>query len=95
MELSIIGSTAQDTKNRYMDLVKTQRSMDMLSIKDFVKVSNYNIDPLILDEQWNMLNVRRSDEFITLTPQMIQRLNFSKIPNLFQCQLRSFFTDHL
>ena len=78
----MIGTTAQDTENRYMDLVKTQHSMDMLSIKDFVKVVNYNIDPLFIDEQWTMLNVRSPDEFIALTPQMIKRLHFSKIANL-------------
>ena len=84
MELSIMDSSAPDAENRYMDLVKTQHSMDMLSIKDFVRAINYDIDTLIIDEQWSMLNSKRPNELITLTPKMLERLNFSRIPNLIQ-----------
>ena len=80
METTII-STAE-VQNEYMDLVKTQVSEDMLDIKGFVTAINFNIDPLIIDEQWNMLNTRRPDELIVLTPQMLERLHFSRIPNL-------------
>ena len=68
--------------SEYLELAKTQTSEDMMDIKDFVIAINYNIDPLIIDEQWNMLNTRRPDELIPLTPQMLERLNFSRIPNL-------------
>ena len=71
-----------ETKNKYLEFVKTLNSDSMLSIKEFVRATNYNIDPLIIDEQWNMLNTKSADEMITLTPQMIERLNFSKIGNL-------------
>ena len=79
MELSIVDTSA---KNQYMDLVKTQNTMEMLDIKSFVRAINYNIDPLIVDEQWNMLNVRSPDELIVLTPQMLDRLNFCRTPRL-------------
>ena len=71
-----------ETKNKYLEFVKTMNSDSMLNIKEFVMATNYNIDPLIIDEQWNMLNTKSADEMITLTPQMIERLNFSKIGNL-------------
>ena len=81
METAIIISPAE-MQNEYTDLVKTQISEDMLDIKGFVTAINFNIDPLIIDEQWNMLNTRRPNELIVLTPQMLDRLHFSKIPNL-------------
>ena len=80
METTIISSA--EVQNEYMDLVKSQISSDMLDIKGFVTAINFNIDPLIIDEQWNMLNTRRPDELIVLTPQMLERLHFSRIPNL-------------
>ena len=80
MENTII--TLTDENNQYMDMVKAHISEEMYNIKDFVHATNYNIDPLIIDEQWNMLNTRRLDELILLTPSMIKRLNFSRIPNL-------------
>ena len=80
METTLIIST--DAQNEYLDLVKTQISDDMLDIKGFVNATHYNIDPLIIDEQWNMLNTRRPDELIELTQQMLERLNFSRVPNL-------------
>ena len=80
METTIISSA--EVQNEYTDLVKTQISEDMLDIKGFVTAINFNIDPLIIDEQWNMLNTRSPNELIALTPQMLERLHFSKIPNL-------------
>ena len=80
MEKTIIASI--DAQNEYSELVKTQTSEEMLDIKGFVTATNFNIDPLIIDEQWNMMNTRRPNELIVLTPQMLQRLNFSKTPNL-------------
>ena len=80
MEKTIIASI--DAQNEYSELVKTQTSEEMLDIKGFVTATNFNIDPLIIDEQWNMMNTRRPDELIVLTPQMLQRLNFLKTPNL-------------
>ena len=80
METTIISSA--EVQNEYMDLVKTQVSEDMLDIKGFVTAINLNIDPLIIDEQWNMLNTRSPNELIVLTQEMLKRLNFSKIKNL-------------
>ena len=74
--------TSTEEQNEYTDLVKTQSSEDMLDIKGFIAAINFDIDPLIIDEQWNMLNTRRPNELIVLTPQMLERLHFSKIPNL-------------
>ena len=80
METAMITSTEE--QNEYTDLVKTQSSEDMLDIKGFVAAINFDIDPLIIDEQWNMLNSRRFDELIVLTPQMLERLNFCRTPTL-------------
>ena len=80
METIMIASN--DVQNEYMDLVKSQFTQDMLDIKGFVSAINYNIDPLIIDEQWNMLNTRRPDELIVLTPQMLERLHFSRVSSL-------------
>ena len=74
--------TSTEEQNEYTDLVKTQSSEDMLDIKGFVAAINFDIDPLIIDEQWNMLNSRRSDELIVLTPQMLERLHFSRVSTL-------------
>ena len=62
-----------------MELAKTQ---GMMSIKDFVRVTEYNIDPLIIDEQWQMLNTRSADELITLSTRMLERLKFSRTSSL-------------
>ena len=80
MEKNIIVAT--EIHNEYLNIAKTQVSSDMLDIKGFVDAINYDIDPLIIDEQWNMLNTIRPDVFIELTQEMLQRLNFSRIPNL-------------
>ena len=53
----------------------------MLSIQSFVAKTNFNIDPLFVDEQWTMMNTIRTDELILITPEMIKRLNFSKVSN--------------
>ena len=81
METAMIISSAE-MQNEYTDLVKTQVSEDMLDIKGFVTAINFNIDPLIIDEQWNMLNTRSPNELITLTPQMLERLNFCRTSTL-------------
>ena len=57
-------------QNRYIELARTRVGESMLSIQDFVRDINYNIDPLFVDEQWNMLNTKRPDELILLSPQM-------------------------
>ena len=80
MDTAII--TPVEEQNAYLELAKTHLSEDMMSIKDFVRATCYNIDPLIIDEQWTMLNSLRSDELIVLTDQMLQRLNFCRMPNL-------------
>ena len=82
MDSMITSSSNDDMENRYTDLVNKQHSEDMLDIKGFVKATDYDIDPLIIDEQWNMLNARRPDELIVLNEQMIKRLNFCRIPTL-------------
>ena len=90
METAMIISPAE-MQNEYTDLVKTQISSDMLDIKGFVTAVNFNIDPLIIDEQWNMLNARRPDELIELTPQMLERLHFSQKKHLIR-KLEQLFT---
>ena len=82
MDSMITSSSNDDMENRYTALGNKQHCEDMLDIKGFVKAKNYNIYPLIIDGQWNMLNARRPDELIPVTPQMVKRLNFSRILNL-------------
>ena len=74
--------TSNESENQYLALVNDQSSEDMLDIKGFVKAIDYDIDPLIIDEQWNMLNARRPDELIVLSSQMLERLNFCRTPTL-------------
>ena len=80
METIIVTPSKDDCE--YMELAKTQITEEMLNIKDFVKITEYNIDPLIIDEQWQMLNTKSADELIKLTPQMLERLNFSRTSSL-------------
>ena len=54
----------------------------MLSIQSFVSKTQFNIDPLFVDEQWAMMNTQRSDELNVLTAEMIKRLNFSTVSKL-------------
>ena len=75
-------TNTDDSKNQYIDLVKTQITEEMLDIKSFVTVINYDIDPLFIDEQWAMLNSRRPDELIPLSLPMLSRLNFSRTSTL-------------
>ena len=83
METAIIATNGTNgMQNEYLNLVKTQTSEGMLDIKGFVTETGYNIDPLIIDEQWNMLNAQRPDELIVLSAQMLQRLNFCRTPTL-------------
>jgi len=69
-------------QNSYIELARAHVGENMLSIQDFVRVINYNIDPLFVDEQWNMLNSKRADELILLSPQMLERLKFCKISHV-------------
>ena len=55
-------NVALDSSNHYIDLVTTRITEEMLDIKSFVTMINYNIDPLFIDEQWAMLNSRRPDQ---------------------------------
>ena len=84
MNNSILEMTnvAVDSSNQYIDLVTTRITEDMLDIKSFVTVINYNIDPLFIDEQWAMLNSRRPDELIPLSAPMLSRLNFCSTSTL-------------
>ena len=66
-------------QNRYIELARARVGENMLSIQDFVRVINYNIDPLFV---WNMLNSKRADELILLSPQMLERLKFCKISHV-------------
>ena len=71
-----------DSLNQYIDIVKTRITEEMMDIKSFVTVINYDIDPLFVDEQWAMLNSRRPDELIPLSQPMLSRLNFSRTSTL-------------
>ena len=72
--------------NPYTDLVLTvmrEHGIDtMLMVQEFITKTQFNIDRMFVDEQWNMMNTQQSDELQILTPEMIQRLNFCRIPNL-------------
>ena len=68
MQTAIIISS--EVQNQYLDLAKTQITEDMLDIKGFVDAINYNIDPLIIDEQWNMLkSYQKTGTIVSSTPR--------------------------
>ena len=77
--METMAFTPSRVEGEYMELAKTQ---GMMSIKDFVRVTEYDIDPLIIDEQWQMLNTRSADELITLSSRMLERLKFSRTSSL-------------
>ena len=70
METTIVTTT--EGMNQYVDLVKTRITEDLMDVKSFVQAIQFNIDPLFIDEQWNMLNSKSPDELIPLTEQMLQ-----------------------
>ena len=76
METTIVTTT--EGMNQYVDLVKARITEDLMDVKSFVQAIQFNIDPLFIDEQWNMLNSKSPDELIPLTEQMLQRLNFCR-----------------
>ena len=85
MDVIILKHEEIMLSNPFMELAKAviqQEHSDMLSIHSFVERTQFNIDPLFVDEQWTMMNTQRSDELNILTPPMIERLNFSTISKL-------------
>ena len=71
--------------NPYIDLVlsvtRENGINSMLSVQSFITKIAFNIDPLFVDEQWNMMNTLTSEELLPVTIEMMKRLNFSKTPN--------------
>lgn len=86
MEVIIPRNNEAVVNNPFMELARTviqqEHCSNVLSVQMFVTRTQFNIDPLFVDEQWAMMNTQRSDEFNILTPQMIERLNFSTISKL-------------
>ena len=76
----------QCPSNPFMDLARTvvleERCLTALSVQMFVTRTHFDVDLLFVDEQWSMMNTQRSDDLNVLTPEMIQRLNFSTISKL-------------
>ena len=47
-----------DTKNPYLHLERQRPFLsDVLDINSFIRETNYDIDPLFVDEQWSIMNV--------------------------------------
>ena len=82
METQIIVST-DDVNNPYL-ILERQRPIgsDIFEINAFIKETNYDIDPLFVDEQWSMMNVISPSQLITLSQDMLARLNFCRTSTL-------------
>ena len=74
---------ADNTQNPYLSLER-QRPIgcEILDINSFIKETNYDIDLLFVDEQWSMMNVISSLQLITLSQDMLSRLNFGRTSTL-------------
>ena len=86
MEVIVPRNNEAVVNNPFMELARTviqqEHCSNVLSVQMFVTRTQFNIDPLFVDEQWAMMNAQRSDELNILTTEMIQRLNFAKISTL-------------
>ena len=86
MEVIVPRNNVAVVNNPFMELAQTviqeEHCSNVLSVQNFVTRTQFNIDPLFVDEQWAMMNTQRSDELNILTTEMIQRLNFSTISKL-------------
>ena len=86
MEVIVPRNNEAVVNNPFMELARTviqqEHCSNVLSVQMFVTRTQFNIDPLFVDEQWAMMNAQRSDELNILTTEMIQRLNFATISKL-------------
>ena len=85
MDTAVI--TPVEEQNAYLELAKTHLSEDMMSIKDFVRVTGYNIDPLIIDCEKCMHSVSKTNGITKLYIKTENENTFawcfrSKISNL-------------
>jgi hypothetical protein len=68
-----------DTQNPYLNLERQRPFLsDVLDINSFIKETNYDIDPLFVDEQWSIMNVISPFQLIKLSQDMLDRLNFCR-----------------
>ena len=86
MDVIVPRNNEAVVNNPFMELARTviqhEHYSNVLSVQMFVTRTQFNIDPLFVDEQWAMMNTQRSDELNILTTEMIQRLNFATISKL-------------
>ena len=72
-----------DTKNPYLHLERQRPFLsDVLDINSFIRETNYDIDPLFVDEQWSIMNVISPFQLIKLSQDMLARLNFCRTSTL-------------
>ena len=68
-----------DAQNPYLCLERQRRiGCAILDINSFIKETNYDIDSLFVNEQWSMMNVISSSQLMTLSQDMLARLNFCR-----------------
>ena len=68
-----------DTQNPYLNLERQRPFLsDVLDINSFIRETNYDIDPLFVDEQWSIMNVISPFQLIKLSQDMLDRLNFCR-----------------
>ena len=61
-----------DTQNPYLNSERqSQYLSDVLDINGFIKKTNYDIDPLFVDEQWSIMNVISPFQLIKLSQDML------------------------
>ena len=81
MERKMIS--CDNVENPYLNLER-QRPLgsEVFDINSFIKETNYDIDPMFVDEQWVIMNVISPSQLITLSTDMLARLNFCRTPTL-------------
>ena len=81
MERKMIS--CDNVENPYLNLER-QRPLgsEVFDINSFIKETNYDIDPMFVDEQWIIMNVISPSQLITLSTDMLARLNFCRTPTL-------------
>ena len=72
-----------DTQNPYLNLERQRPFLsDVLDINSFIRETNYDIDPLFVDEQWSIMNVISPFQLIKLSQDMLARLKFCRTSTL-------------
>lgn len=77
MELALHLSTEMKSQiEGFVSLAERSfdENVDRMTVQQFMKVSEFDIDPVFVDEQWAMVNSPDRNTLVELTPEMCKRL---------------------